>query len=151
MVSAAKQVAQQAGWPFEKIDLFVPHQANLRIINSAAKALNLADGKVFVNLEKYGNTSAASIPIALCEALDEGKVKPGDNLLMVGFGAGLTWGACAVQWTARPHKPTPPTVAVSRVRFGLGGIRSLVLRLLRRLDAMVGSLIVWIERKPPEE
>lgn len=151
MASAAKQVAQQAGWPFEKIDLFVPHQANLRIINSAAKALNLADGKVFVNLEKYGNTSAASIPIALCEALDEGRVKPGDNLLMVGFGAGLTWGACAVQWTARPHKPAPPTVAVSRVRFGLGGIRSLILRLLRRLDAMVSSLIVWIERKPPEE
>ncbi len=151
MASAAKQVAQQAGWPFEKIDLFIPHQANLRIINSAAKALNLADGKVFVNLEKYGNTSAASIPIALCEALDEGKVKSGDNLLMVGFGAGLTWGACAVQWTATPHKATPPAVAVSRVRFGLGGIRSVLLRVLRRLDAMVGGLIAWIERKPPEE
>ncbi len=151
MASAAKQVAQQAGWPFEKIDLFIPHQANLRIINSAAKALNLADGKVFVNLEKYGNTSAASIPIALCEALDEGKVKSGDNLLMVGFGAGLTWGACAVQWTATPHKAAPPAVAVSRVRFGLGGIRSILLRVLRRLDAMVGGLIAWIERKPPEE
>lgn len=151
MASAAKQVAQQAGWAFEKIDLFVPHQANLRIINSAAKALGLADGKVFVNLEKYGNTSAASIPIALCEALDQGKIKPGDNLLMVGFGAGLTWGACAVQWTATPHKPGAPAVAVSRVRFGLGGIRSLLLRLLRRLDATVGSLIAWIERKPPEE
>ncbi len=151
MASAAKQVAQQAGWTFEKIDLFIPHQANLRIINSAAKALGLADGKVFVNLEKYGNTSAASIPIALCEALDAGKVKPGDNLLMVGFGAGLTWGACAVQWTATPHKPGAPAVAVSRVRFGLGGIRSLLLRLLRRFDAMVGSLIAWIERKPPEE
>ncbi len=151
MASASKQAAQKAGWPFEKIDLFIPHQANLRIINSAAKALNLADGKVFVNLEKYGNTSAASIPIALCEAMDCGRVKPGDNLLMVGFGAGLTWGACAVQWTARPHKPAPPAVAVSRVRFGLGGIRSVFLRILRHLDAAVGNLIAWIERKPPEE
>lgn len=150
MTSASKQAAQKAGWPLEDIDLFVPHQANLRIINSAAKAMNLTDDKVFVNLEKYGNTSAASIPIATCEALDVGKIKPGDNLLMVGFGAGLTWGACAVQWTARPHKAGRPAIAASRVRFGFSGVRSVMARLLRHLDAFVSRLIEWIERKPPE-
>ena len=150
MASASKQAAQKAGWQLENINLFVPHQANSRIISYAAKAMNLADDKVFVNVEKYGNTSAASIPIATCEALDAGKIKPGDNLLMVGFGAGLTWGACAVQWTATPHKPTPTAVAVGRVRFGFGGLRSFLLRTLRFLDAMVSTLIEWIERKPPE-
>ncbi len=150
MATASKEVAQKAGWQFEDINLFIPHQANLRIIASAAKAMNLTDAKVFVNLEKYGNTSAASIPIALCEAIDAGKVKPGDNVLMVGFGAGLTWGACAVQWTAKPHKLTPTAIAVGRVRFGFVGVRSMVLRMLRYLDAAVSKLIEWIDRKPPE-
>jgi 3-oxoacyl-[acyl-carrier-protein] synthase III len=150
MASASKEAAQKAGWKFEDIDLFVPHQANSRIISYAAKSMNLDDSKVFVNVEKYGNTSAASIPIATCEALDAGKIKPGDNLLMVGFGAGLTWGACAIHWTATPHKPAPSAVALSRVRFGFGGLRSLVLRALRFLDAAMDSLIGWIERKPPQ-
>jgi 3-oxoacyl-[acyl-carrier-protein] synthase-3 len=150
MASASKQAAQKAGWEFENINLFIPHQANSRIISYAAKAMNLSDDKVFVNVEKYGNTSAASIPIATCEALDAGRIKPGDNLLMVGFGAGLTWGACAVQWTATPHKPTSTAKAVSRVRFGFGGLRSLLLRFLRFFDAIVSQLIEWIERKPPQ-
>ncbi len=151
MAQASKQAAQQAGWPFEKIDLFIPHQANLRIINSAAKALNLSPEKVFVNLERYGNTSAASIPIALCEAIDAGKVHPGDHLLMVGFGAGLTWGACAVQWTAQKYGVPPPRVAISRVRYGWFGLRSLLARALRHIDALVSRLIDFVERKPPEE
>ncbi|OWZ84189.1 beta-ketoacyl-ACP synthase III [Natranaerobius trueperi] len=80
------------------IDVFIPHQANLRIINSAVKRLNLSKEKTFVNLQKYGNMSAASIPVALDEALEEGKIKKDDIIALVGFGGGLTWGSCIVKW-----------------------------------------------------
>jgi 3-oxoacyl-[acyl-carrier-protein] synthase-3 len=84
----------------EDMDLFIPHQANLRIIEVAAKRLNLPNEKVFVNIQNYGNTSAAAIPIALCEAVEQGRVFPGAHLGMVAFGAGLTWAATVVKWTA---------------------------------------------------
>jgi 3-oxoacyl-[acyl-carrier-protein] synthase-3 len=90
----------------EDIDLVVPHQANVRIIESAARQAKLPPEKVFVNIQKYGNTSAASIPIALCEALEEGRAKVGDTLAFVSFGAGLTW-ATAVVKMAECVKPTP--------------------------------------------
>ncbi len=80
------------------IDLLIPHQANLRIIQAIAKRLNLPEEKVFVNIHKYGNTSSASIPIALDEANRSGRIKEGDLLLLNAFGAGLTWGAAAVRW-----------------------------------------------------
>jgi 3-oxoacyl-[acyl-carrier-protein] synthase-3 len=76
----------------------VPHQANVRIIDAAARRLHLASEKVFVNVQKYGNTSAASIPIALCEARNEGRLKRDDTIVMVGFGAGLTWASCVLRW-----------------------------------------------------
>jgi 3-oxoacyl-[acyl-carrier-protein] synthase-3 len=82
----------------EDVDLFIPHQANIRIIDAAVESLGIDRGKVFVNLDKYGNTSAASIPMALHEAVMQGRVKPGSNVLMVGFGAGLTWGSCLFRW-----------------------------------------------------
>ncbi|MBW2221880.1 MAG: 3-oxoacyl-ACP synthase, partial [Deltaproteobacteria bacterium] len=81
-----------------EIDLFIPHQANLRIIQAIAKRLNLPEEKVFVNIQKYGNTSSASIPIALDEANREGRIKDGDLILFNAFGAGLTWGAALVRW-----------------------------------------------------
>jgi 3-oxoacyl-[acyl-carrier-protein] synthase-3 len=81
-----------------EIDLLIPHQANLRIIQAIAKRLNLPDEKVFVNIHKYGNTSSASIPIALDEANRSGKIKEGDLLILNAFGAGLTWGAALVRW-----------------------------------------------------
>ena len=81
-----------------EIDLLIPHQANLRIIQAIAKRLNLPEEKVFVNIHKYGNTSSASIPIALDEANRSGRIKEGDLLLLNAFGAGLTWGATAVRW-----------------------------------------------------
>lgn len=99
MARSAKKVAKNANLAIEDIDLFIPHQANIRIIESSAKRLKIPDKKVFMNLEKYGNTSAASIPIALYEAWTEGKIDPGDKILLVGFGAGLTWGSCIVEWT----------------------------------------------------
>ena len=81
----------------EDIDLIVPHQANERILQVACKKLGISEDKVIVNLDRYGNTSAASIPIALCEALAEGRIQDGDNVVLVGFGAGLTWAAAVVR------------------------------------------------------
>lgn len=92
-----RQVIKDANLTPEDIDLFIPHQANKRIITSAARQARLPEEKVFVNIHKYGNTSAASIPIALCEALEEGRAKIGDNLAFIAFGAGLTWAAAVVK------------------------------------------------------
>lgn len=94
---ALKQAIHQANLTTDDIDLFIPHQANARIIKSAARHINLPSEKVFVNIERYGNTSAASIPIALCEAFDEGRAKVGDTLAFVAFGAGLTWASAVVK------------------------------------------------------
>jgi 3-oxoacyl-[acyl-carrier-protein] synthase-3 len=88
----------KASISLSEIDLFIPHQANLRIIDAAVEELGIDPKKVFVNLDRYGNTSAASIPIAIAEAVQQGRIKPGNNVLMVGFGAGLTWGSCLFRW-----------------------------------------------------
>lgn len=100
MGTAMEEALVKANLTAEDIDLFIPHQANQRIIDAASKRLNLPPEKVFVNIGRYGNTSAAAIPIALCEAIDQGRITPGNHVGMVAFGAGLTWGALAVQWTA---------------------------------------------------
>jgi len=103
---ALRQAIQQANLETEDIDLFIPHQANIRIIDSAARFAKLPPEKVFVNIHKYGNTSAASIPIALCEAFEEGRAKIGDTLAFVAFGAGLTW-ASAIVKVAEHVTPVP--------------------------------------------
>jgi 3-oxoacyl-[acyl-carrier-protein] synthase-3 len=97
---ASRQAVQQAGLSMDEIDLFVPHQANVRIILSAAGALGIPLERTFVNVDRYGNTSAASIPIALCEAVEGGRVRPGAHVLLAGFGGGLTWGASVLRWPA---------------------------------------------------
>lgn len=99
MGSATFKVLEKAGMSPADIDLFVPHQANIRIIDFATSRMNIPKEKVMINIEKYGNTSGASIPIAICEALEAGRIKKGDNLLLVGFGAGLTWAACVLKWS----------------------------------------------------
>ena len=101
-----REVIRDAGLQTEDIDLFIPHQANVRIIESAARSVGLPEEKVYVNIQKYGNTSAASIPIALCEAFEEGRAKVGDTLALVSFGAGLTW-ASAVLKITQHEKPIP--------------------------------------------
>ncbi len=107
MADATRAVLDKAGLSIGDLDLVIPHQANLRIVqNSVLKQLRIPEDKVFVNLQKYGNTSTASIPIALCEAIQAGKVKPGDNLVFVGFGGGLTWAACAIQWSVPTGRAT---------------------------------------------
>jgi 3-oxoacyl-[acyl-carrier-protein] synthase-3 len=98
MGESALRALNNAGLDHHDVDLLVPHQANIRIIEAAAKRLELPVDKVFVNLEKYGNTSAASVPIALCEARDAGRIQSGDTVVAVGFGGGLTWASCAMKW-----------------------------------------------------
>ncbi|RJG25903.1 beta-ketoacyl-ACP synthase III [Paenibacillus thiaminolyticus] len=98
MGNAADEALKKAGKTKEDIDLLIPHQANTRIINAAIERLNLPEEKCVINLPKYANTSAASIPLALAEAVEEGRVKEGDTLLLVGFGGGLTWSASVIQW-----------------------------------------------------
>ncbi len=101
MAAAAERALDEAGWTVGDVDLLIPHQANLRIIDATAKRLELEERQVCVNIADYGNTSAASIPIALSEALDQGRVQPGSKLVLVAFGAGFTWGAAAIQWGER--------------------------------------------------
>lgn len=90
---------EASGLTTDDIDLFVPHQANIRIIDAAAHRLKLPPEKVYINADRYGNTSAASIPLALDEAYNAGRVHPGDIVVVVGFGAGLTWAAAVIKWT----------------------------------------------------
>ena len=98
MAKAADKVVADAGLVWDDINLIVPHQANLRIIDSAAKRLGISTDRMYINVDRYANTSAASIPIALCEARDKGLVKHGDRVVLVGFGGGLTWGACVIEY-----------------------------------------------------
>jgi 3-oxoacyl-[acyl-carrier-protein] synthase-3 len=98
MKEAAEKVIARAGWHPEDIACVIPHQANLRIIDAIADRLAVPNERVFVNLDKYGNTSAAAVAIALDEANRSGAFKRGDHIVLVVFGAGLTWAAAAVRW-----------------------------------------------------
>ena len=99
MQDASIKCVESANLDIQDIDYLIPHQANIRIIEASAKRLKLNMDKVYVNLDRYGNMSAASIPVALDEAYREGKIKKGDNIVLVGFGGGLTWGASVVRWS----------------------------------------------------
>ena len=135
MPAATRQVLEQAGLEISDLNLLIPHQANQRIIEASARALGLPPEAVFSNLERYGNTSAASIPIALCEAVEEGRIQRDDLVVCVGFGAGLTWGAAAIRWSA-PLPPTRPSrweKTWYQLRYRYAALRSLVRRFLRWL------------------
>ncbi|WP_312114986.1 beta-ketoacyl-ACP synthase III [Brevibacillus reuszeri] len=99
MNSATEAVLTKAGITKEEIDLLVPHQANKRIIDAAVQRFGLSEEKVAINLDRYGNMSSASIPVALDEAVQAGRVKEGDHVVLVGFGGGLTWGASLLKWS----------------------------------------------------
>jgi 3-oxoacyl-[acyl-carrier-protein] synthase III len=99
VVDSSLRSLEAAGLGVEDVDVFVPHQANRRIIDHAARRLGLDEAKVFSNVDRYGNTSAGSIPICLDEAWRQGRIGPGDIVLMVGFGGGLAWGSCVMEWT----------------------------------------------------
>ena len=112
IAQATEQVTKRAGLKMADVALIVPHQANLRIIDTAAKRLKLPLDRFAVNLQEYGNTSAASVPIALCEAISAGRISPGKNIVLVGFGAGLTWAAVVLKWSIPPEEATSPTYRV---------------------------------------
>ena len=96
---AIEEAVQRAHMTIDDVDLFIPHQANIRIIDAAAGRLGQPREKFFINVERYGNTSAASVPVALYEAVHSGRVKVGDTVVLVAFGGGLTWGSSALRWT----------------------------------------------------
>ncbi len=98
IVDSASATMARAGVTAEDIALFVPHQANVRIIDSAAAKLGLPPERTFVNIDRYGNTSAASIPIALAEAANDGRLHAGDLVLVTGFGAGMSWASALLRW-----------------------------------------------------
>jgi 3-oxoacyl-[acyl-carrier-protein] synthase-3 len=149
MADASRVVTKKAGLSLDDVALVIPHQANMRIIQTAARRLKLPEEKYYVNVERYGNTSSASIPIALCEAIQEGRIEPGDNLVLVGFGAGLTWAAAAVQWAA-PWPAVPQTRfqgVLWRARRGFARVRSAWRRLRRRMWGALG----WVQGKGEEQ
>lgn len=98
MAEACDEVLRRAGLSADEVDLLVPHQANLRIIEATAKHSGLPMSKVMVNVDRFGNTSSASIPLALDQAVSEGRVQPGSVVLLVAFGAGFTWGSAVIRW-----------------------------------------------------
>jgi len=99
MVSSAEAVLEECGKTVDDVDVYVPHQANVRIIDHAARKLGIPEEKVVVNVDRYGNTSSGSIPLALADAGRDGRLKPGKLVLMTGMGAGLTWGSALIEWT----------------------------------------------------
>jgi 3-oxoacyl-[acyl-carrier-protein] synthase III len=99
MVTSAEGLLEACGAAIDDVDLYVPHQANKRIIDHAAKHLGLPPEKVLVNIDRYGNTSSASIPLGLVEAIEDGRIKPGTRVLLSGVGAGLTWGSAYLTWS----------------------------------------------------
>jgi 3-oxoacyl-[acyl-carrier-protein] synthase III len=103
LAASAARVVSDAGLTIDDVALIIPHQANDRIIEMARRKLRVPPEKMMINIDRYGNTSAASIPLALVDAVEEGRIKPGDNLVFVGFGAGLTWAAAAFHW--EPQEP----------------------------------------------
>ncbi len=96
---ATRQALELSGHTIADVDWLVPHQANERIVSTIEERLGIDDGRVYLNIERTGNTSAASIPLALDDLYTSGRLAPGDLLALVGFGAGLTWGAAVVHWT----------------------------------------------------
>jgi len=134
MVQATEEALEAAELDVNDIQLVIPHQANRRIIEAALRGLKIPIEKCYINLDRYGNTSTASIPIATCEAIEQGKLNPGDKIVFVGFGAGLTWGAVVATWSG----PLPGVRMVLPYRYRLyARVRSFILRLLRRIDALI--------------
>src|SRR6266576_3387002 len=99
LVQSARDVLDSCGVSIDDVDVYVPHQANMRIIDHATKKLGVPSEKVVINVDRYGNTSSGSIPLALADAAQDGRLKPGKLVLMTGMGAGLTWGSALIRWT----------------------------------------------------
>lgn len=143
VAESIKDALEPLGLTPEHLSLVVPHQANQRIIDHVTKALKIPEDRVYSNIERYGNTSAASIPIALADAAEKGRIKPGDLLALAGFGGGLSWGTVILEWSAVPVKPAySVTWGRRQGEYALAGLRRPVVRWWRRL--MMLSPTTWI-------
>jgi 3-oxoacyl-[acyl-carrier-protein] synthase-3 len=134
MAQATREAVEAAQLTMDDIKYIIPHQANRRIIETAAKQLEISIDRCLINLEHYGNTSTASIPIAICEAIEEGRIQPGDRLVMVAFGAGLTWASLVAQWSG-PF-PTKHKVYPAWYR-AWARVSSLARRFRRHIDGVI--------------
>jgi 3-oxoacyl-[acyl-carrier-protein] synthase-3 len=161
MADATRKVLAKADLSVDDVDLVIPHQANERIIAVSMKNLKLPPEKIFINLQHYGNTSTASIPIALCEAIEQNRVKTDDNIVMVGFGAGLTWAGAAIRWGVPTEKETSFWRSSQRsASYGLARARSQWLRLTHMLgsnlvteegDTLPQAFAKWLEERRKQE
>ena len=134
MARSSQEAVDQAQLKMSDINLIIPHQANRRIIEAAARGLDFPMERVMVNVERYGNTSTASIPIATCEAAKTGRLHSGDKVVLVGFGAGLTWGAAVIHWTG-PF-PSRRRVRPKSLRIW-ARFRSFMRRFIRRVEGKI--------------
>lgn len=137
-----REAVDKAGLALQDIDLIIPHQANQRILDYVARKLKIDQSRFMSNLERYGNTSAASIPIALCEAIDQGRIEPDDHIVLVGFGGGLSWASMVIQWAVSPEEIQASRVKRQRRRltYILAGWRSRLARMRRNMGQMVARL-----------
>jgi 3-oxoacyl-[acyl-carrier-protein] synthase III len=117
LAESSQKALRDAGLTVGDVDQFLFHQANIRIIESVQNAVGIPADKTYLNIERYGNTSAASVPMALVEAIADGRIKPGDRLLMAAFGAGYTAGAAVVEWTADPALRSRAPGAQTRIGY----------------------------------
>lgn len=146
MAQATRSVVEDAGLTLDDITLVIPHQANIRIIEAAARSLGMPMEKMYVNIERYGNTSSASIPIALCEAIESGRIKADDHIVLVAFGAGLTWGAAMIKWVPTPPPASPLEQRAHAVRYWWAALRSAWRRFWRRLESWLKGLTTASEK-----
>ena len=140
MAQATREAADQAGFELDALDWIIPHQANRRIIVSAARSLKISLDQFVINVERFGNTSTASIPLATVEALEDERINPGDKIVFVGFGSGLTWGALAVEWTGPLTEREAPLIWPYRFEKMYGvyaRVRSRLLRVIRYIEGLI--------------
>ena len=140
VAASVEETVEKAGLSMDEVALIVPHQANVRIIETAAKRLKVPVERFYMNVDAVGNTSAASIPIALCDAVQDGRLRPDDNVVFVGFGGGLTWASSVVKWDVTPPEVSLPRREWRRARYVVARSRSKARKWRRRLiDRVSGS------------
>ncbi len=133
IADSIQDTLKKANMTLDEVSLIIPHQANVRIIESAAKRLKISPEKFYMNVHSFGNTSAASIPIALCDAVNDGRLHPDDNVIFVGFGGGLTWAASLVQWNVTPPDISRGRKEWKRARYIYARSRSKMKKMRRRM------------------
>lgn len=139
IASSIEETLEKAGLTLDDLALIIPHQANTRITEAAAKKMKVPVEKFYMNVARMGNTSAASIPIALADAAREGRLRPGDNVAMVGFGGGLTWASAVIKWDVFPREVELPDQEWRQLRYVLARGRSRLRRFRRQIGAALAD------------